>query len=53
MDHLKNNLAEDYAATKAWCDYNHPAAAIEPLRKVDPKISLAFQKNFKPKVVGI
>jgi hypothetical protein len=41
---LMDNLAEDYAATKGWCNFSHPAAAIPTLERVDPGASAAFQQ---------
>ena len=41
---LANNLAEDYAVTKNWCDFTQPAAQIPQLRKIDSRASLHFQK---------
>jgi hypothetical protein len=41
---LADNLAEDYAVSKRWCDFLHPAAAIQPLTKVDAGAAKAFQK---------
>lgn len=41
---LMDNLAEDYAATKGWCDFRHPAASIPHLVKVDPLAAPAFQR---------
>ena len=44
MDHL----AEDYAISKGWCDFNHKSAAIVPLIKVDALATKAFQQ---PKLI--
>ena len=43
---LMDNLAEDYAVSKNWCDFNHPAAIIPTLsvHNVDRGASAAFQK---------
>jgi hypothetical protein len=41
---LADNLAEDYAVSKRWCDFLHPAAAIQPLTKVDAGAAKAFQR---------
>lgn len=41
---LADNLAEDYAVSKGWCDFLHDAAAILPLQKVDAGASKAFQQ---------
>jgi len=46
---LINMLADDYASSKNWCNFKSPLADIEPLVKVDPKASKAFQK---PKISG-
>lgn len=47
---LANNLAEDYAVSKGWCDFLHPAAAIEPLGNVDKGAYTAFkQPSLQPK----
>eukprot|EP01035_Chromulina_nebulosa_P017287 gene17287-22823_t len=47
---LFNYLAEDYASTKGWCDFNHTAASIEPLKKVDENATKSFQFIDKPDV---
>eukprot|EP01036_Dinobryon_divergens_P031619 gene31619-41052_t len=39
-----DNLAEDYAATKGWCNFSSPAAEIMPLTKVDKAAYPAFQQ---------
>jgi hypothetical protein len=41
---LMDNLAEDYSASKNWCDFNHKAAEIEPLRQIDKDAAAAFSK---------
>ena len=41
---LMDNLAEDYAASKNWCDFNAKAADILPLQIVDPGAYKAFKK---------
>lgn len=41
---LMDNLAEDYAASKNWCDFNHKAAEIQPLTQIDAGASAAFSK---------
>lgn len=41
---LINTLAEDYAVTKGWCDFNNSAAAIKPLIIVDADAAKSFQK---------
>jgi hypothetical protein len=38
-----DTLAEDYAASRAWCDYKSSYAEIKPIN-VDPRVSAAFQK---------
>lgn len=45
---LMNKLAEDYAISKGWCDFNHKDANIIPLIKVDAGATIAFQK---PKLI--
>lgn len=42
---LMGNLAEDYAASKNWCDFTQSASEIVPLMKVDEGAKLAFQKS--------
>ena len=39
-----DNLAEDYAAMKGWCNFSAPAAQIRPLTKVDEFAYSAFQQ---------
>lgn len=46
---LMNNLAEDYAASKLWCDFNKDGASIVPLIKVDAGAARSFNK---PKIEG-
>lgn len=41
---LMDNLAEDYAATKGWCDFTHPAASVPYLIKVDPAAVKSFRR---------
>ena len=41
---LMDNLAEDYAASKGWCDFNHKAAELPELTKIDPRAVTAFQR---------
>jgi len=41
---LAANLAEDYAVTKGWCDFTHPAAVIPMLQGVDPGAFTAFKQ---------
>lgn len=41
---LMDNLAEDYAAMKGWCDFTLPSASIQPLTKVDAAAGPAFRK---------
>jgi hypothetical protein len=43
---LMNKLAEDYAATKGWCNYNHPSADIPMIDHVDPEAVISFQKSY-------
>lgn len=50
---LMNNLAEDYANMKNWCKHFNDYAAIQPLTKVDPGASAAFQKAPYKRGVGI
>jgi hypothetical protein len=46
------DLAEDYAASKRWCDFTHPAAEIQPLVHVDSGAAKAFSKPPFPKNAG-
>ena len=39
-----NTLAEDYAITKGWCDFNATAAEIKPLVMVDDGAAKSFNK---------
>ena len=41
---MMNNLAEDYAISKSWCDFKEPAAAIPALQKVDKAAYEAFRQ---------
>lgn len=41
---LMNDLAEDYAITKGWCNFRDSTAAIIPLNKVDSAAYSAFRK---------
>jgi hypothetical protein len=44
QEELMNTLAEDYAVSKGWCNFNHPSANIPYLTKVDAGAATAFQK---------
>ena len=48
---LKDALAEDYAASKGWCDYSIDSAAIKPLQNV-PSIAYKTFNKFPPKAKG-
>lgn len=41
---LAANLAEDYAVTKGWCNFSHPAAVIPMLQGVDKAAFTAFKQ---------
>ena len=41
---LMNKLAEDYAASKGWCDFTTPMAEIPHLIQVDEGAAKAFKK---------
>ena len=41
---LAANLAEDYAVTKGWCNFSHPAAVIPMLQGVDVAAFTAFKQ---------
>jgi hypothetical protein len=41
---LMNKLAEDYAASKGWCDFNSQSADIPHLLRVDEGAKKAFNK---------
>lgn len=41
---LMNHLAEDYAASKGWCDFSRPEAAIQPLYRVDAGAEKSFRQ---------
>jgi len=41
---LMDNLADDYASSKGWCDFSSSAADVPPLLRVDPKAAAAFKK---------
>ena len=42
---LMDKVAEDYAISRNWCDFNHKAAEILPLVKVDAGATRAFQQS--------
>ena len=43
---LMNNLAEDYAAMKGWCNFSSPDANIQSLTKVDKVAYKEFKRPF-------
>lgn len=44
-EELANNLAEDYAVMKSWCDFTVDSAQIPQLLKVDPNAAAAFKRR--------
>lgn len=50
---LMDKMAEDYAASKRWCDFKHPGAEIEALTRVDPGAREAFQQPRLPRQVKV
>lgn len=48
---LMDNLADDYASSKGWCDFTSAAAAVPPLLRVDPRAAAAFQRA--PRSAGV
>lgn len=52
-EELANNLAEDYAAMKKWCDFTLDSAAVPQLVRVEPEASGAFKRVPLERGVGV
>lgn len=48
LQELLRDLAEDYAVSRNWCDFDHPAARIPHLQVVDKAAEKAFSQPALP-----
>jgi hypothetical protein len=50
---LMDDLAEDYAISKSWCDFKEPGAAIPALQQIDKEAYQAFRNPPLPHSMGV